>query len=1064
MSETIYTQQGKLVVDSSFIPYIRKQDVVFEAENLRPGKVARLFLDDIAMNHFSQKANKILINSSKILNVSTNSGDNTPILNDYVYQGSSNDAPIFSANIVSYSAFTQLMVINKMAGNFDPQSPINIESSGILIATANVNSHQSSNTADLFYKNEGIICQNNGSYMEVIGSSGENVLYVNENFITLNIAAMGANDLSTMTVDYKVGDVIFQTPQGNNDTTLATFLGKVVRYDPSVGGPNSKISIAVISGALNVNASTTNTNTRIWNSSNSTSKAIQPTNHVLIDMGANNILRSVVNTANSLVVTSYVHNSGTIANVEYTTNDAAGSVEGVANVYISSSNASIALGNIFYFTTGAGIGQFRRILEVDGKRIKLNSNPNIVAANNLTKYSIGNHIVDENGNLTGIINIPEEPNFKFRTGERIFTITDVNSLTDNDYTMRATSKFVASGLLNKTQNIITTPIAQPLPEFQPTDPVVPVTPSERTFNPDQLVSNESVPSRSFGDPIAQTFFTPKPKTSKINNGMFVTSVDLFFGAKPSTANGSLQLPISVKIATVVNGFPTQNYIAISTVQAKDVKISDSPSSSNTSTYTKFTFPDPVYLLPDSEYALVVYSESPEYEVYIAELGGDVLGADPPRRISEQPYAGSFFRSQNSSTWTPYQNEDLMFVINKAEFQSSGSVTFNLKEAPTYNQDVHRLFLHTNELTFPVGALDYKVRGILKGTSNRSRDFEPSYNYVKPHTVFRYGSLMNSSNKIDSTSYLNSRELVFGNANSVQVVAEFTTSDTDVSPIFNKESFSLGTSNYRINNAELANSVISITSRGVGYNAVVTSAQHTTANAIVRGSSNNTLNNAAQLFRERYLANNFNIGFYNITISGGQGIGADGFAVANTDGTNKIDYIVVNSSGYGYIETPSISLANGNATTNVIASAVIQGETGSTGGNIECKYITRQFTLEDGFESGDMRVFMDVVRPTGTDVQVYYKVLGAEDPQSFTDKTWVRMHKKVDRVSKDEREVVQLEFRPNLNENILEYVLNGIKYPIGGKYKSFAIKVALTSTDATIIPMVKNIRAIASPEG
>ena len=37
------------------------------------------------------------------------------------------------------------------------------------------------------------------------------------------------------------------------------------------------------------------------------------------------------------------------------------------------------------------------------------------------------------------------------------------------------------------------------------------------------------------------------------------------------------------------------------------------------------------------------------------------------KISEQPYIGVLFKSQNASTWTPSQFEDLMFKIYRADF-------------------------------------------------------------------------------------------------------------------------------------------------------------------------------------------------------------------------------------------------------------------------------------------------------------------------------------------------------------------------------------------------------------
>ena len=57
---------------------------------------------------------------------------------------------------------------------------------------------------------------------------------------------------------------------------------------------------------------------------------------------------------------------------------------------------------------------------------------------------------------------------------------------------------------------------------------------------------------------------------------------------------------------------------------------------------------------------------------------DVTG---DRTISEQPYAGVLFKSQNATTWTADQYEDLKFVINRARFNISGNSRLTLNNAP-----------------------------------------------------------------------------------------------------------------------------------------------------------------------------------------------------------------------------------------------------------------------------------------------------------------------------------------------------------------------------------------------
>jgi hypothetical protein len=67
---------------------------------------------------------------------------------------------------------------------------------------------------------------------------------------------------------------------------------------------------------------------------------------------------------------------------------------------------------------------------------------------------------------------------------------------------------------------------------------------------------------------------------------------------------------------------------------------------------------------------------------------DVSGT---RTISEQPYAGVLFKSQNASTWTADQYEDLKFTVYRANFtQSTGTVALNNTPQGKGNNGIHRL--------------------------------------------------------------------------------------------------------------------------------------------------------------------------------------------------------------------------------------------------------------------------------------------------------------------------------------------------------------------------------------
>src|SRR5690606_6454884 len=104
---------------------------------------------------------------------------------------------------------------------------------------------------------------------------------------------------------------------------------------------------------------------------------------------------------------------------------------------------------------------------------------------------------------------------------------------------------------------------------------------------------------------------------------------------------------------------------------EEINVSDNPNIDDSNTYTRFTFPNPVYVEPGRFYSFVVISNSFNYDIYFSELGETIIGTN--RIVSKQPNIGSMFKSQNGRLFTPIQTEDLMFSINKCVFESSGSI-------------------------------------------------------------------------------------------------------------------------------------------------------------------------------------------------------------------------------------------------------------------------------------------------------------------------------------------------------------------------------------------------------
>jgi hypothetical protein len=179
-------------------------------------------------------------------------------------------------------------------------------------------------------------------------------------------------------------------------------------------------------------------------------------------------------------------------------------------------------------------------------------------------------------------------------------------------------------------------------------------------------------------------------------------------------------------------------------------------------------------------------------------------------------------------------------------------------------------------------------------------------------------------------------------------------------------------------------------------------------------------------------------------------------------TGNVSIVVVDEPGSGYYTAPTITFAEPGIAVN--ATAIVAGENGASGGNCRARYVTKPITLADGFDAGDLRVYLDCNRPVGTDINIYYKVKSGEDSQPFDDKKWQLMSKVNDNFSKDQNQVIELEYRPSLDVNKISYVENGVTYPLGDKFKYYAIKIVMTAESPTVVPHVRNYRAIATPAG
>jgi hypothetical protein len=271
----------------------------------------------------------------------------------------------------------------------------------------------------------------------------------------------------------------------------------------------------------------------------------------------------------------------------------------------------------------------------------------------VTVGSLGGNLVSNfNGDIQLLFNIPNTDALRFRCGTREFKLVDV-STADGDFTSRGRANYRAEGILETRQQTVHSVRNAELVEEQVSENRVIVQTADRI-----------VADTGWWDPLAQTFLIEQ------KGGCFLSKVDVFFATKDE------KIPVMLEIREVVNGYPGKRVLPFSRVTLKPEQVSlsgstvtlDGVSVNKWDTATTFTFPSPVYVQENTEYCIVLASDSNAYKVWISQVGEQMPGT--ARTISEQPYLGSLFKSQNASTWTADQTQDLKFVLYRAKFDTS----------------------------------------------------------------------------------------------------------------------------------------------------------------------------------------------------------------------------------------------------------------------------------------------------------------------------------------------------------------------------------------------------------
>lgn len=612
----------------------------------------------------------------------------------------------------------------------------------------------------------------------------------------------------------------------------------------------------------------------------------------------------------------------------------------------------------------------------------------------------GQLVSNEFGDVFGFFDIPAET---FKTGERTFRLADTDDIivAASAITTQAVATYTASNIaITKARFALNTRTPQINGPLTARVVNTGISVSSRVVQRDLLQRNVV----TVADPISQTFLITDADE---DSGVFIKKLDLYFRSKHPT------LGVEVQIREVDNGFPTLRIVPF----GRKVLRSDQVNVSTDATAaTTFEFDSPIFLQSGIEYCFVVLpiGSNEEYNIWVGELGETDITTGTPIFVNNA--TGVLFTSSTNRVWTPFQTEDIKFVLHRKNFtSSSGTIVYRNSNTEYLSANNfggqftigERVFVSTsvgNIITgnVVVNSTSNLVSVVANGTSNAQ-------------ALFTNGSLI----------YLSSNNNLFTDIRQIVSIPNTSHVIVNTAPSFNDSIGSVGIlqSNgglsgivSRINlDREIFTLDFSTANSSVGFGNVVTG----NATAILIGSESRAKANLVSVDNIIYstIIPQFS---YCSPIGSSVGIQMRGFGGSTFDGTMTAltsDMETFFTDRERLIRSRSNELAAGGQRTyeiripistasdkvspffddiksNVIAikniictCADLTDEIKPQGGDATAKYVTKRVVLAEGQDAEDLRVYLSAYRPSNTNIRTFAKLLNGEDFENIDQKYW-----------------------------------------------------------------------------
>lgn len=571
--------------------------------------------------------------------------------------------------------------------------------------------------------------------------------------------------------------------------------------------------------------------------------------------------------------------------------------------------------------------------------------------------------------------------------------------------------------------------------------------------------------------IAQTFIIPQD----FEYGFYLSSVDLFFKSKDSSDTKS----VIVSIVETKQGVPVEEEI-LGSVSSLSENIA---SSSSKLLETKFIFSDPILLQANKEYAILIQSTSSKYILWSAKVGESDI-TNSMRSVSKQPYSGNLYKTSNDR-WIESKDEDLTFRINRAVFDTLstgagifyvvpslpdvllGSNPFKITNAETLVRVYHPnhgkvagMFVtfsgstyadlndtfevmysfhpdtYVVELPSPAASTDlvggnvvYATQDVRYDTFSLATDIE-----ADPNTEF--STALKTANSIsldtkfvqfdsDRDTSVSENKFIHSDINRTNLLSGDDTLAFQLSIWSNVNHLTprvdVGTLGMvfvgnRINNPQATDNLSAIDNETI----------FSASTGLSFSSTDNSISSATVDLQR------FKTGAYVvITGSSSNDTTADGVMVIDVDFSTTTHKV--------YLDTTVVNETLSTSTTIVQKNGYID-EISPDAGSAAAKYITIPVDLET--ISSSLRVMFAANIPLTAEIDLYYRATVKNSVKGIREYPWVN---------------VPTTYRKNLNS--AEFLDQ--KYDIDiGAFNTFQVKVVFRSTNAALVPRLKDFRAIA----